>query len=148
APGVRLSSTIRAFSSTLHRRRRSGPSRTSATAKLCPSIGKLLGNRSTTGLHNTDPLSRKPQYRSTCDPGSAYGIGGCESNRASRYLPLPQLKTTGAQTQFDNLAGQRFVFNHTHLAFGLGYAFTREAIDDNLYRSQFNPANLGLLKAF
>lgn len=65
-----------------------------------------------------------------------------------RYLPLPQLKTQGAPTQFDNLAGQRFVYNHVHVAIGLGYAFTREALDDNLYRTQFNPANLGLLRSF
>lgn len=71
-----------------------------------------------------------------------------EKTVSMRYLPLPQLKTTGAPTQFDNLAGQRFTYNHTHVAIGLGYAFTREAIDDNLYRSEFNPANLGLLKSF
>jgi hypothetical protein len=65
-----------------------------------------------------------------------------------RYLPLPQLKTQGAQTQFDNLAGQRFTYSHTHLALGLGYTFSREALDDNLYKAQFNPANLGLLKSF
>lgn len=71
-----------------------------------------------------------------------------ERSLAMRYLPLPQLKTTGAPTQFDNLAGQRFTYNHVHIAVGLGYAFTREAIDDNLYRTQFDPANLGLLRSF
>jgi hypothetical protein len=71
-----------------------------------------------------------------------------ERTVSMRYLPLPQLKTQGAPTQFDNLAGQRFVYNHVHVAIGLGYAFTREALDDNLYRSQFNPANLGLLRSF
>ena len=65
-----------------------------------------------------------------------------------RYLPLPQLKNPGGPTEFDNLAGQRFVYNHVHVAIGLGYSFTREALDDNLYRSQFNPANLGLLRSF
>ena len=65
-----------------------------------------------------------------------------------RYLPLPALKTTGAPTQFDNLAGQRFVYNHIHVAFGLGYAFTREALKDNLYKSAFSAANLGLARSY
>lgn len=65
-----------------------------------------------------------------------------------RYLPLPQLKTTGAPTQFDNLAGQRFTYNHLHVAFGLGYSFTREALKDNLYKTAFNPANLGLARSY
>jgi hypothetical protein len=71
-----------------------------------------------------------------------------ERTESMRYLPLPQLKTTGAPTQFDNLAGQRFTYNHVHVAIGLGYAFTREAIDDNLYKTQFDPTNLGLIKSF
>ena len=65
-----------------------------------------------------------------------------------RYVPLPQLKTTGAPTQFDNLAGQRFVYNHVHVAFGLGYSFTREALADNLYKTSFSAANLGLARSF
>lgn len=71
-----------------------------------------------------------------------------ERTLAMRYMPLPQLKTTGAPTQMDLLAGQRYTYNHVHIAVGLGYAFTREAIDDNLYRTQFDPANLGLLRSF
>ena len=65
-----------------------------------------------------------------------------------RYLPLPQLKTTGAPTQFDQLAGQRFAYNHIHVAWGLGYSFSREALKDNLYKSAFNAANLGLRRVF
>jgi len=42
----------------------------------------------------------------------------------------------------------RFIWNHNHLAVGLGYAFTREALDDNLYKTQFNPTNLGLRRSF
>lgn len=71
-----------------------------------------------------------------------------ERTQHARYLPLPQLKQQGAPTQFDNLAGNRFTFNHVHLAIGLGYSFTREAIDDNLYKTQFDPTNLGLIKSF
>jgi hypothetical protein len=65
-----------------------------------------------------------------------------------RYVPLPQLKGTGQPVQMDNLSGQRFVYNHIHVAFGLGYAFTREALDDNLYKSAFDAANLGLARSF
>lgn len=73
---------------------------------------------------------------------------GVERTLSMRYVALPQLKTTGAPTQFDNLAGQRFTYSHVHIAVGLGYSFTREALDDNLYKNAFNPANLGLLKSF
>lgn len=65
-----------------------------------------------------------------------------------RYMGLPELKTTGAPTAFDNLAGQRFTYNHIHVAFGLGYAFTREALADNLYKTAFNAANLGLARSY
>lgn len=64
------------------------------------------------------------------------------------FLPLPALKNQGAATSFINSSGQKFVYAHTHVAIGLGYSFTREAIDDNLYRTQFNPTNMGLLRSF
>lgn len=80
----------------------------------------------------------------------AKGISHQESEKTIhvRYMPLPQLKTTGAPTQFDNLAGQRFTWNHVMVAFGLGYSFTHEAMMDNLYKSAFDPANLGLMRSF
>lgn len=65
-----------------------------------------------------------------------------------RYLPTAQLKISGTPTSFDNGAGQRYTYNHLHVAYGLGYSFTREAIDDNLYKTQFDPTNLGLMKSF
>ena len=65
-----------------------------------------------------------------------------------RYLPLPQLRSTGQPTVFDNNSGQRFTYNHTHVEFSLGYAFTRIALKDNLYKSSFNAANLGLARSF
>lgn len=65
-----------------------------------------------------------------------------------RFLSLPELKVSGAPTSFDMNSGTRWTYNHTHVAFGLGYAFTREALDDNLYKSAFNPANLGLADSF
>jgi len=56
-----------------------------------------------------------------------------------RFLGLAQLKTEGGQTSFDSGAGERFVYNQEHTEIGLGYAITRKAIDDNIYKTQFNP---------
>jgi len=65
-----------------------------------------------------------------------------------RFLGLAQLKTEGAQTAFDNGAGERYIYNQEHTEIGLGYAITRKAIDDNVYKTQFHPSNLGLMEAF
>lgn len=65
-----------------------------------------------------------------------------------RFLGLAQLKTEGGQTAFDNAAGERFVYNQEHTEIALGYAITRKAIDDNLYKTQFMPSNLGLIESF
>jgi hypothetical protein len=65
-----------------------------------------------------------------------------------RYLGLAQLKSEGGQTQFDNNAGERYVYNQEHVEIALGYAMTRKAIDDNLYKTQFHPSNLGLFESF
>jgi hypothetical protein len=66
----------------------------------------------------------------------------------ARYLSFAQLKTEGAATTFDNNAGERFVYNQEHNEIALGYAITRKAIDDNLYKAQFQPSNLGLIESF
>jgi|SRR5581483_11794640 len=71
-----------------------------------------------------------------------------EKSVAMRFLPLPSLKVQGAATVFDNAAGQRFTYTHVPVGIGLGYSFTHEAIADNLYKTQFNPTNLGLLRSF
>lgn len=71
-----------------------------------------------------------------------------ERTAEMRYLGLAQLKTEGGQTSFDNNAGERYVYNQEHLEIGLGYAITRKAIDDNLYKTQFHPSNLGLMESF
>lgn len=71
-----------------------------------------------------------------------------ERTAEMRYLGLAQLKTEGGQTAFDNQAGERYVYNQEHTEIALGYAMTRKAIDDNLYKTQFHPSNLGLLEAF
>jgi len=71
-----------------------------------------------------------------------------ERTAEMRYLGYAQLKTEGGQTSFDNNAGERFVYNQEHNEIGLGYAITRKAIDDNLYKTQFAPSNLGLIESF
>ena len=71
-----------------------------------------------------------------------------ERTAEMRYLGLAQLKTEGAQTSFDNSAGERYVYNQEHNEIALGYAITRKAIDDNLYKTQFHPSNLGLIESF
>jgi len=71
-----------------------------------------------------------------------------ERRAAMRYLGFAQLKQEGGPTAFDNSAGQRFVYNAEHLEIGLGYAITRKAIDDNLYKSEFGPSNDGLMESF
>jgi len=71
-----------------------------------------------------------------------------ERTAEMRYLGLAQLKTEGGQTSFDSAAGERFVYNQEHTEIALGYAITRKAIDDNLYKTQFMPSNLGLIESF
>jgi hypothetical protein len=66
----------------------------------------------------------------------------------NRFLGLAALKGEGGQTAFDNNAGERYVYNAESFEVGLGYAITRKAIDDNLYKSEFNPTNLQLLDSF
>ena len=105
--------------------------------------GALLpGARKIAGMYNDIPTQWSLIY--------ATGTSHMEAERTihMRYLPLPELKQQGTPTTFDNGAGQRFTYNHIHVAFGLGYSFTREAMDDNLYKSAFNPANLGLVSSF
>jgi len=71
-----------------------------------------------------------------------------ERTAEMRFLGLAQLKTEGGQTAFDNGAGERFVYNQEHSEIALGYAITRKAVDDNLYKTQFHPSNLGLIESF
>jgi hypothetical protein len=71
-----------------------------------------------------------------------------ERTAEMRFLGLANLKTEGGQTSFDNGAGERYIYNQEHTEIGLGYAITRKAIDDNLYKTQFHPSNLGLMESF
>lgn len=71
-----------------------------------------------------------------------------ERNVEMAYLGLAALKNEGAPTTMDNSPGERFVYNIANFGLGLGFAITREALDDNLYKEQFNPQAMGLLDAF
>jgi len=71
-----------------------------------------------------------------------------ERSTQMAFVALPFLKDEGAATQFDNNAGERFTWAFVHIEVALGYAITRKAIDDNLYKAQFNPTNLKLQEAF
>jgi len=72
-----------------------------------------------------------------------------ERSTQMAFVALPFLKDEGAATQFDNNAGERFTWAFVHIEVALGYAITRKAIDDNLYKAQFkeiqgaNVLNLG-----
>lgn len=71
-----------------------------------------------------------------------------ERTADTRRLGNAQIKAEGAPIFFDNSAGQRYVYNAEIYTVSLGYAITQEAIEDNLYKSQFMPSNLGLQKSF
>jgi hypothetical protein len=71
-----------------------------------------------------------------------------ERSTQMAFLALPFLKEEGAATQFDNAAGERFVWSFIHVEVALGYSITRKSIDDNLYKTQFNPTNLKLQESF
>jgi len=71
-----------------------------------------------------------------------------ERSTQMAFVGLPFLKEEGAATQFDNSAGERFTWAFIHIEVALGYAITRKAIDDNLYKAQFSPTNLKLQEAY
>lgn len=71
-----------------------------------------------------------------------------ERSVSMRFLPVAVLKQEGAPTTFDNASGERFIYNQEHNEISLGFAITRKAIDDNLYKSDFGPSVMGLRNAF
>lgn len=66
----------------------------------------------------------------------------------ARPVGLAQLKAEGGATAFDNAPGERFTWNISMMAIGLGTAITREALDDNLYKDHFGPQSMGLAESF
>jgi hypothetical protein len=71
-----------------------------------------------------------------------------ERSVAMKYLAVAQLKQEGAPTTFDNSPGEAYVYNQEHNEISLGFAITRKAIDDNLYKTDFGPSTMGLRNAF
>jgi phage major head subunit gpT-like protein len=71
-----------------------------------------------------------------------------ERSAEMRYTGLAQLKAEGGATTFDNASGERYVYNALNLSIGLGFAITREALDDNLYKDEFSPQTMGLAESF
>lgn len=65
-----------------------------------------------------------------------------------RYFGLAQYKSEGASVGFDNGAGQRYVYNAETQEVSLAFSITRRAIDDNKYKSDFNPSVAGLNRSF
>lgn len=102
----------------------------------------LPGLRALTGTYDQIPREWDQMF----DTGTSEMA--LERTAEMAYLGYAQLKTEGGNTTFDNAAGERFIWNQEHLELGLGYAITRKAIDDNLYKRQFNPANLNLMESF
>lgn len=64
------------------------------------------------------------------------------------YLPLAREKTEGQSTYFDDRAGERWMYSAEMKELSLGYIITRKAVEDNQYKAEFNPSNLGLQDVF
>jgi hypothetical protein len=64
------------------------------------------------------------------------------------YLPLAREKGEGASTYFDDRAGERWMYSAEMRELSLGYIITRRAVEDNQYKAEFNPSNLGLQDVF
>ena len=64
------------------------------------------------------------------------------------YLPLAREKGEGASTYFDERAGERWLYSAEMRELSLGYIITRRAVEDNQYKAEFNPSNLGLQDVF
>jgi hypothetical protein len=64
------------------------------------------------------------------------------------YLPLAREKKEGGSTYFDERAGERWMYSAEMKELSLGYIITRQAVEDNQYKAEFNPSNLGLQDVF
>src|SRR5579864_7652937 len=62
-----------------------------------------------------------------------------------RTLGLAQLRAEGAPTAMDTGYGQRNVITYYHRYVSLGFAITRQAIKDDLYKSK-TPSMITMLK--
>jgi len=100
------------------------------------------GLRGVEGLYQQIPT----QWTKFLDKGTSNMA--IERTAEQRFLGLAAVKQEGTAANFDNAAGDRFVWNQRHQTIALGYAFTREAIEDNLYKSLFDPTMLNMADVF
>lgn len=61
-----------------------------------------------------------------------------------KLLGLAQQRAEGQATAFEDM-GERYLYTYRHVTVALGFVFTRNALRDNLYKSQFGP-NVSALK--
>lgn len=108
------------------------------------SIRNLLlpGLWAVTGKYDQLPAVRKQVFK---ERKSNMAL---EQSTSMRYIAQAYIKQEGAPTQADNASGQRFTYNQTHNELAVLFAITRKAIDDNLYKTEFGPAVMGLNEAF
>jgi len=62
----------------------------------------------------------------------------------NRYAGIAQIKEDGGSISYDNNSGQRYKYNMRPVGAGLGVVFTRQALADNLYKSEFGPTVIGM----
>lgn len=65
-----------------------------------------------------------------------------------RLLGLAELRAEGANTHYDDAMGQRWITTYLHRYTALGFIVTRQAIKDNLYKSQFDMQSGSLKRSF
>jgi hypothetical protein len=70
-----------------------------------------------------------------------------EEDQLLRGLGLAPIKTEGAATQYDGTS-QGLTSRYTHLAYSLGFVVTREAMEDNQYKSKALRAMKMLARSF
>jgi hypothetical protein len=97
-----------------------------------------------------DVEGKYPQFPTRWKQWASVGSSKMAMERVDemRYTGMAQLKQEGGATTFDNAAGQRFTYVAQHINVGLGFAMTREMLDDNLYKEQFGPSSMGLAESF
>ena len=102
----------------------------------------LPGLWAVTGKYDQLPAVRKQVFK---ERKSNMAL---EQSTSMRYIAQAYVKQEGAPTQADNASGQRYTYNQTHNELAVLFAITRKAIDDNLYKTEFGPAVMGLNEAF
>jgi hypothetical protein len=108
------------------------------------SIRNLLlpGLWAVTGKYDQLPAVRKQVFK---ERKSNMAL---EQSTSMRYIAQAYIKQEGAPSTADNASGQRYTYNQTHNELAVLFAITRKAIEDNLYKTEFGPAVMGLNEAF